>query len=776
MSGVYARAVVWLRWPILVAWIAAAALCADTLRAEIGAASSADALVPSGAPALQAARASVDAFGYPLAADVLVVQRNPRGLPSGVAQRTAGVARQVDSAPQPSVVAVPIVNDPRSPISREHDTATLTYLYTRNAGNFNAEVRTARRYAQALATPRGTFVGVTGAAAARLDQDRTIRDALPRVTIATVAMVVLVLGLMFRSLAAPIVPLCSAGVAYVVARRALQAAGDAFGVTVPQEIDPLLVVLLLAMTTDYAIFVLHEQRRAMRDGTKPRPATAIALSRVAPIILTAGVIVAAGTSTLALGGLAFFRALGPGLAVSAAIGTLVSLTLTPALAATLGGLLGRRVRPADVDETRADGRLVRLRGWLRRSRLVATLIVLACVAGLAAVAAPLRDAHLGLALTRGFTERTATARATGAAQSAFVAGAVAPTELVLRGPGLGTRAAQLGRLEDAIARQRGVSAAIGAREEAAIGRRGAFVSRDGSTARLIVFLRGDPFSAPAIATVRRLDDHLPELLAASGLRGTAAALTGATPLARDTVDASRNAIVRLAAAALLVNLLCMILFLRAIVAPLYLIAASSLALLAALGATTVIARDVLGHDDLAYYVPFAATVLLLSLGSDYNVFVVGRIWQEARRRDVADAVAHAAPEASLSITAAGIVMALSFAALALVPLVAFQQLALLMAIGVLIDALVVRSLLVPALVTAVGEVSGWPGRRLRESAAPEPSADAPLEQRDAGEARDRPVVAGEHPVDAATRIERLAAMSVDGDEERPPRGDREEPA
>jgi RND superfamily putative drug exporter len=398
------------------------------------------------------------------------------------------------------------------------------------------------------------------------------------------------------------------------------------------------------------------------------------------------------------------------------------------------------------------------------------------VAGLAAVAAPLRDAHLGLALTRGFTERTATARATGAAQSAFVAGAVAPTELVLRGPGLGTRAAQLGRLEDAIARQRGVSAAIGAREEAAIGRRGAFVSRDGSTARLIVFLRGDPFSAPAIATVRRLDDHLPELLAASGLRGTAAALTGATPLARDTVDASRNAIVRLAAAALLVNLLCMILFLRAIVAPLYLIAASSLALLAALGATTVIARDVLGHDDLAYYVPFAATVLLLSLGSDYNVFVVGRIWQEARRRDVADAVAHAAPEASLSITAAGIVMALSFAALALVPLVAFQQLALLMAIGVLIDALVVRSLLVPALVTAVGEVSGWPGRRLRESAAPEPSADAPLEQRDAGEARDRPVVAGEHPVDAATRIERLAAMSVDGDEERPPRGDREEPA
>jgi putative drug exporter of the RND superfamily len=645
-------------------------------------------------------------------------------------------------------------------------------------------VRAGRRYAKALGTPRGTFVGVTGAAAARLDQDRTIREALPRVTIATVAVVVLILGLMFRSLAAPLVPLCSAGVAYLVARRGLQATGDAFGVSVPQELDPLLVVLLLAMTTDYAIFVLHEQRRAIRRGAEPKPAAAIALTRVAPIILTAGVIVAAGTSTLALGGLSFFRALGPGLALSAGVGTLVSLTLTPALAAILGGVLGRRVRQTDDDETGADGRLAGLRAWLRRSRVVATLTVLACVAGLAAAAAPARDAHLGLTLTRGFTQDDATARATRAAQSAFVAGAVAPTELLVRGSGVAARTRELARFEDGVGRERGVSAAVGPREEAALGQRGAFVSRDGSAARLLVFLRDDPFSAPAIATVRHLDDRLPELLAASGLAGNDAALTGATPLARDTVDASRNEIVLLAGAALLVNLLCMMLFLRALVAPLYLIAASSLALAAAIGLTTAIARNVLGYDELTYYVPFASAVLLLSLGSDYNVFVVGRIWQEARGRPVADAVAEAAPAASLSITAAGVVMALSFAALALVPLVPFVELALLLASGVLLDALIVRSLLVPALVTAVGEVGGWPGRRLRAPAAPEPfaeappepSADAPLEERDAGEPRDGAVVAGERSVDAAARIERLAAMRIDGDEERAGRDDGEEPA
>jgi RND superfamily putative drug exporter len=723
-TGLFARSVIWLRLPIIVAWLAGAALCALTPHAEIGAASPADALVPSGAPALRAAQASVDAFGFPLAADTLVVQRAADGLPDGVVDRTARTAQRVDSTPQPSLIAVPVTNTPGSPLAREHGTATLTYVSPRGARSFDAEVRAARRYAQALGTPRGVFVGVTGAAAARLDEDHAIRSSLPRVTVATVAIVVAVLGLMFRSLAAPIVPLCSAAVAYVVARRGLQAAGEALGVTVPQELDPLLVVLLLAMTTDYAIFVLHEQRRAIRGGTRPRPATAVALTRVAPIVLTAGVIVAAGTSTLALGGLSFFRALGPGLALSAGVGTLVSLTLTPALAATFGGLLARGVRGGEDEQPERPA--AGLRARLRRSRVAASAIVVLSVAALAVAAAPALHARLGLTLTQGSTRQTATARATDAAESAFVAGAVAPTELLVRAPGIGAHAAELGRLEDAVAREPGVAAAIGPREEAALGRRGVLVSRDGAATRLLVFLRDDPFSAPAIVTVRRLGARLPALLAASGLRGTSAALAGATPLARDTVDTSRNEIVLLTGAALLVNLLCMMLFLRALVAPLYLIAASSLALAAAVGVTTAIARDALGHDELTYYVPFASAVLLLSLGSDYNVFVVGRIWQEARRHAVADAVAEAAPAASVSITAAGVVMALSFAALALVPLVPFEELALLLGSGVLLDALVVRSLLVPALVTAVGSVGGWPGRRLRAPTAA-PATGVPQE-------------------------------------------------
>jgi RND superfamily putative drug exporter len=168
---------------------------------------------------------------------------------------------------------------------------------------------------------------------------------------------------------------------------------------------------------------------------------------------------------------------------------------------------------------------------------------------------------------------------------------------------------------------------------------------------------------------------------------------------------------------------------------------------------------------------------IYGLSMDYEVFILARMREEYERTgSTNEAVVRGIASTGRLVTSAALIVFLAFASMATDDDLDVKVLATGLAAGVLLDALVVRSLLVPALVTAVGEVSGWPGRRLRESAAPEPSADAPLEQRDAGEARDRPVVAGEHPVDAATRIERLAAMSVDGDEERPPRGDREEPA
>jgi len=117
-------------------------------------------------------------------------------------------------------------------------------------------------------------------------------------------------------------------------------------------------------------------------------------------------------------------------------------------------------------------------------------------------------------------------------------------------------------------------------------------------------------------------------------------------------------------------------------------------------------------------------VLLISLGSDYNVFVVGRIWEEARRRPVPDAVAIAAPGASRAITTAGVALAASFAMLAVIPLEQFRQMAITMAVGVILDAIAVRSLLVPALVALFGRLGMWPGNRRTPQVRVEPRVSA----------------------------------------------------
>ena len=108
--------------------------------------------------------------------------------------------------------------------------------------------------------------------------------------------------------------------------------------------------------------------------------------------------------------------------------------------------------------------------------------------------------------------------------------------------------------------------------------------------------------------------------------------------------------------------------------------------------------------------PFAAAVLLVSLGSDYNIFGVGRVWHEARRMPMREAVITSFPETSSAITTAGLTLAVSFGMLATIPLSPFRELGFAMAVGILLDAFVVRTLLVPCMLTLLGATARWPAK------------------------------------------------------------------
>jgi RND superfamily putative drug exporter len=361
-------------------------------------------------------------------------------------------------------------------------------------------------------------------------------------------------------------------------------------------------------------------------------------------------------------------------------------------------------------------------GTSRRLGAVPMLVIAAVALVLAATGLT----RLTLALTpiRGLSRDAPAAIADRDAAKGFAAGIVAPTEVVVRAPHIGFRRKALERFGRSLYVQPGVGAVIGAALPTVPRRaRAAFRTPDGGAVRYFVAFDNHPYGSAGIDDLRRLQAAMPRLLAAAGLGEATASYAGDTAMAAETIDLIGQDLLVVGLAATLVNLILLALFLRSLVAPLLIVATSLLGIAATLGLTAYFTRLVLGDPDVTYYVPLAVGVLLLSLGTDYNLFIVGRIWQESDGRDLGSAIRIAVPRAGRAISIAALALAASFATLAIVPIAPFWSFAFAVCVGVLIDAFVVRTLMIPALLTAFGESSWWPGRRRRRPTLASSTAD-----------------------------------------------------
>jgi putative drug exporter of the RND superfamily len=708
----YASVVVWLA-PLLVVVVAAAAYGSYRYLPSMASAPTAtsDALLPKHPAALAVERKSARLFGAPFATPYAVVQRDPSGLSASVQRASLAKAYAVDKQKVPSlrgIVAVPILNTLGIvPSSREHGTTIVTFLYFPHSTFSGTAYADTQRYAQYLG-PRLHTVGATGAEAARIEQYSLLSGRLDWTEGATVALIILIVGIALRAVLAPIVTVLSAGLAFLISQHILGWLEVNSGLTIPSELQGVAVALMLGVVTDYSVFYFASAREALREGVPAREAVRSSTVLNTPIVFTAGAVVSFGVASLMLGTLGFFRSFGPGMAITVATGLLVSVLLVPAMLRLLGPALfwpGLRQGPPPVREWRKRV------SHLATRKPVALLLGLAVFAALAAAATGLRNGlPLGLQLVEGLPSDNPVAVSARAAGQGFAPGIVAPTELLLQGSGIQSQGPALGRLQAALERQPHVAGVVGPRDQPT-GERfgGAFATREGA-ARYAIILDSDPTEAPAIANLERLQGRLPDLLRRVGLGGATVGWGGETALAVETVQATDTSLWRVIAVAFAVNFIFLVLFLRSFFAPVYLLVASAAALAATFGLTIYFFTDVLHSAGLPYYIPVAFSVLLLSLGSDYNIFVVGRVWREADRRPLQEAVAVGAPRAGRAITVAGVALALSFAMLAIIPITPFAVMAFAMGVGILLDTFLVRSMLVPALVVVFGR-----GRRPRRS-------------------------------------------------------------
>jgi RND superfamily putative drug exporter len=701
MARAFAVTVVGLRWFLVLGWIAAVAFTVVNLPA-LGSSGGLTDLIPAGSAAAHAEADATRLFGFPLDPGVAVIQRDPHGMPSSVVSQSVHTAVAVDQTGSPIAglrFAVPLPNTPGLLTgTAEQSTSVLTYLVFRDSTSFAQQTTGAAEY-----IPGGQ---VTGLVPARYDQNLIIIRDLSRVELFTVLAIALIVGIRFGSIGAPIVALTCAATAYEISVRVVAWVAQRENISLPPDLEPILVVLLLGVTTDYSVFFLAGMRTRLAEGVPRVQAARLATAEYAPITVAAGLLVAAGTASLVVARTQLLQAFGPGLGLTVLIAMVVSMTLCPALMAIFGKLLfARRYWEFSMS------RLARLAA----TKPVALLLAAGCVVALVLCALGARQLGLGSPLINALPSSSSVVQASDEASAAFAPGILSPTEILAIGP---VTTGGLARLENELRRQPGIAIVVGPTDlPAQLDSVNPMLAKSGSgssgAARFAVVTTTDPLDSAAISTVRHLTAALPALGRQAGLTGVRFEVGGETALTGDAIAATTADLGRIALAIGVVTLLLLMFFLRSLLAPVYLLAASALAVLATLGITTLVARALFGSTDLVYYVPFAAGVLLVSLGSDYNVFVVGRIWEEARRMPVADAVAVAAPKASQAITTAGMALAASFALLAVIPLLQFRELALMMATGVVLDAIVVRSLLVPALIALFGRLGTWPSGRMK---------------------------------------------------------------
>ncbi|TYP89564.1 MMPL family transporter [Blastococcus xanthinilyticus] len=744
----FRAAVVAGRWVVMGLWLAAA-VAAVLLPTPSGGGGSNDfgSLLPPESEAAQVQERSLTEFRVPVLSQTAVVVHDPGGLSAltradialWALQHTQPALRgEAPTADGNIVAAVPL------PTSTPE--TAVTYLYTTGGTSLSEGTALARQYAQHFRNQPDVETYVTGITPARVQQAEHLGARLHLFEVATLVLIAVVVGLTFRSVVAPLVVLAAAGIGYVVATYVLARAAAAFGFSLPDQLRPLTAALLIGVVTDYCVLFFSGMRRHLEAGMTPKEAARRTVTTDGPIVAVAGLTVAAGTAALLVADFELFRAFGPALSLTVVVGVAVSLTLVPALIAVLGP---RLFFPSGVARGGAlDRRSGRGARWMARAtstRRGAWIAVLIGLGVLVPAAVPLADLRLDLSFSSGLPSDDPVRQGAELLDESGVRGVVAPTEVLVEAPGIADQRGALARLQSSIAAQPGVAQVLGPAQNPLPEEFGIVFSAAGDIARFVVILDSDPLAADAIEDLRLLRDRLPGLLEEAGVDGATVGVAGQTAVAAELALITQENLWRTMLAALIVEFVILALFLRAVLAPLLLLVTSALGVAASLGISVLVFQGLFDDPGLTFYVPFTTAVLLLALGSDYNVFAVGSIWDEAGRRPLREAIVVAMPATARAISAAGVILAATFAMVAIIPLDSFRQVAFIMALGLLIDTFLIRPVLTPAVLTLLGRAAGWPSGRIRISQAPLGAAeqDALLEERAAAEGAGRePATAG----------------------------------
>ncbi|GAA4839872.1 MMPL family transporter [Kitasatospora terrestris] len=599
----------------------------------------------------------------------------------------------------PHVVG-PVVGPVQSEDGKAMQTVVPVELGSTGWNNLRPAVDSMRATATAGDVP-GLTTHVTGPAGVGADESEAFAGIDSTLLFATVAVVVVLLLLTYRSPVLWLLPLGAAGVALIVSEALIYLFAEHAGLTVNAQSAGILIVLVLGAGTDYALLITARYREELRRHEDRHEAMALALHRAGPAILASSATVVASMLCLTVAEMNSTSGLGPVCAIGVLVALVAMLTLLPALLVAVGRWVFWPVKPdyGTAEPTRT-GRWAHIGGWIaRRPRRVWTGTALAlavCTLGLISLNAT------GLTTAGTFTGKPDSVAGQQVLAAHFPGGTGAPLSVV-------SAAGQVAEVRQAVGATEGISATSPPVEKS-------------GQAFFQATMTDPPDSDQAKATVDRVRD------AAHAVPGADAKVGGSTAVVLDAGRAAAHDNRVIIPLVLVVVTLILAALLRAVVAPLVLIATVVLSYAAALGISAFFFEHVFHFSGEDQAFPLFVFVFLVALGIDYNIFLMTRIREEAGHHGTRRGAVIGLAATGGVITSAGLILASTFAVLGTLPIVGFAEIGFAVALGVLIDALVVRSILVTALTVDIGRWMWWPSPLSHPPpSAPEP-APAPAEQ------------------------------------------------
>ncbi len=578
--------------------------------------------------------------------------------------------------------SLPVVNGRIAPpvVSRDHK-AIQTVIgadlgYNSDLSGFVSNVKNTASKDNA-----GLNVYVGGPAASAADQVKIFKGIDTTLLYATLAVVVGLLLLTYRSPVLWLLPILSAGVALTVAQAVIYLLTQHANLTVNGQSGGILVVLVIGASTDYALLLIARYREELRRHADRHQAMAVALRRAGPAIIASGLTVVAGMLCLLAAESNDISGLGPVAAIGIAVGLIAMVTLLPAILVIFGRWIFWPVRPGYGSAEPSSRGLWSRVGQAISRRPRAVWLVTAIL--LAAGAAGLIGFRFGpLTVAQSFRGTPSSITAQNVLASHFPAGSGEPVDVI-------STTSSAGQVRVALAGTPGIASVS---QPAA---------KDGKA-----FVQATMTPRPDSTAAYTLVDKIRTTVHA--IPGADAKVGGGTAINKDVESAAthdRNLLIPLILGVVLIILG---LLLRAIVAPLVLIATVVLSFGAALGISSLFFKHVFGFAGADTSMPLFVFVFLVALGIDYNIFLMTRVREESIRSGTRPGALTGLAATGGVITSAGLVLAGTFAMLGTLPLVQFTEIGFAVALGVLLDTIVVRSVLVTALTLDIGRYVWWP--------------------------------------------------------------------